>query len=103
MHRHGGCRYGSDMSQLRLAALVMLLAAGCYRDAAQQSTLPDPQYVAGPPGGAIDPGYGYASAGAPDRSGAYAVNATDRAAADAADPADPADDDDRDDDTDPAA
>ena len=84
------------MSQLRLAALVTLLAAGCYSEAAPQSTLPEPQYVPGPPGGAIDPGYGYAYA--TDGSGANVgpgIAATD--------PADPADDDDRDDDTDPAA
>src|ERR1044071_9184444 len=96
MRRHGGCRYRSHMSQLRLAALVTLLAAGCYSEAAPQSTLPEPQYVAGPPGGAIDPGSGYADA--TDGSGANVgpgIAATD--------PADPADDDDRDDDTDPAA
>src|SRR5215510_3101578 len=96
MHRHGGCKYRSHMSQLRLAALVTLLAAGCYSEAAPQSTLPEPQYVAGPPGGAVDPGYGYAYA--TDGSGANVgpgIAATD--------PADPADDDDRDDDTDPAA
>jgi hypothetical protein len=46
------------MSQVRLAALATLLvAAGCYTDAPPQSTLPDPQYVAGPPGGGMDPGY----------------------------------------------
>ncbi|HEX8112046.1 MAG TPA: DUF6600 domain-containing protein, partial [Kofleriaceae bacterium] len=46
------------MSQVRLAALAMLLvAAGCYTDAPPQSTLPEPQYVSGPPGGGMDPGY----------------------------------------------
>jgi hypothetical protein len=46
------------MSQVRLAALAMLLAAaGCYTDAPPQSTLPDPQFVSGPPGGGMDPGF----------------------------------------------
>jgi hypothetical protein len=46
------------MSQVRLAALAALLvSAGCYTDAPAQSTLPEPQYVAGPPGGGMDPGY----------------------------------------------
>ena len=46
------------MSQVRLAALATLLAAaGCYADAPPQSTLPEPRYVSGPPGGAMDPGY----------------------------------------------
>ena len=94
MHRHGGCKYRSHMSQLRLAALVTLLAAGCYSEAAPQSTLPEPQYVAGPPGGAIDPGYAYATDGSGANVGSGIA---------ATDPADPADDDDRDDDTDPAA
>ncbi|HEY0478329.1 MAG TPA: hypothetical protein VGD37_12480, partial [Kofleriaceae bacterium] len=52
------------MSQFRFAApFALLVAAGCYSDASQQSTLPDPQpdpqYFAGPPGGTMDPGYGY--------------------------------------------
>ncbi len=46
------------MSQVRLAALATLLvAAGCYTDAPPQSTLPEPQYVSGPPGGGMDPAY----------------------------------------------
>jgi hypothetical protein len=46
------------MSQVRLAALATLLVtASCYTDAPPQSTLPEPQYVAGPPGGGMDPGY----------------------------------------------
>jgi len=41
-----------SMSPLRLVVLVPLLAiTGCYSDAATQSTLPDPRYVSGPPGG----------------------------------------------------
>ncbi|HEX7842929.1 MAG TPA: hypothetical protein VF469_35895, partial [Kofleriaceae bacterium] len=49
-----------DMRQFRLAVLLSwLAAAGCYNDAPPQSTLPEPQYVSGPPGGAMDPGYGY--------------------------------------------
>jgi hypothetical protein len=48
------------MSQSRLVVLLPLLAAaGCYNDAPSQSTLPQIPYGSGPPGGAIDPGYGY--------------------------------------------
>jgi hypothetical protein len=54
------------MSQLRIAALLTLVAAtGCYREAAEDSTLPEPQYVSGPPGGSMDPSPGYAYAGGP--------------------------------------
>jgi hypothetical protein len=49
----------AGMSQFRLVALLLVAAAGCYSDAPAQSTLPQPQYVSGPPGGNIDPGYGY--------------------------------------------
>ncbi|TMQ02164.1 MAG: hypothetical protein E6J91_53385, partial [Deltaproteobacteria bacterium] len=49
------------MSQFRFAALLPLIAGfGCYREAPPQSTLPEPHYVSGPPGGAIDPGSAYA-------------------------------------------
>ena len=42
----------ATMDLFRFAALApLLVAASCYRDAAPQSTLPEPQYVAGPPGG----------------------------------------------------
>ena len=60
------------MSQVRLAALATLLvAAGCYTDAPPQSTLPEPQYVAGPPGGGMDPGYATSPyAGAPGAAAA---------------------------------
>ena len=59
------------MSQLRFAALVTVVAAaGCYSDAPAQSTLPEPQYVSGPPGGAMDPGNA-----APPYSGGYAGGA----------------------------
>lgn len=48
------------MPQFRLVVLLpWLAAAGCYNDAPSQSTLPQLQYASGPPGGAIDPGYGY--------------------------------------------
>ncbi len=58
VYRHTGCRYRTAMSQVRLAALATLLvAAGCYADAPPQSTLPEPQYVSGPPGGGMDPTY----------------------------------------------
>ncbi|HEX2686657.1 MAG TPA: DUF6600 domain-containing protein, partial [Kofleriaceae bacterium] len=49
------------MTQFRLVALLPLVtAAGCYNDAPSQPTLPL-QVVSGPPGGAIDPGYGYSA------------------------------------------
>src|SRR5262245_26264669 len=47
---------------MRTIYLVGLVAVtGCYSEAAQESTLPawGPAVVAGPPGGAVDPGYGY--------------------------------------------
>jgi len=57
------------MSQVRLAALATLLvSAGCYTDAPAQSTLPEPQepqYVSGPPGGGMDPGYATPPSAAP--------------------------------------
>jgi hypothetical protein len=57
------------MCQVRLAALVpLLVAAGCYTDAPPQSTLPEPQYVAGPPGGGMDPGYATPPYGGPTRA-----------------------------------
>jgi len=60
-----------NMSLFRFVALLPLVtAAGCYSDASTQSTLPStqlqPQHVSGPPGGGMDPGYGYdPSAGNP--------------------------------------
>ncbi|HEX3758476.1 MAG TPA: DUF6600 domain-containing protein [Kofleriaceae bacterium] len=57
------------MSQVRLAVLATLLAAGCYTDAPPQSTLPEPQYVAGPPGGAMDPGFAARPAAGPAQVG----------------------------------
>jgi hypothetical protein len=45
------------MSQFRLAALLAVVsAAGCYRDAQEPSTLPEPAYFSGPPGGTFDHG-----------------------------------------------
>ena len=64
------------MSQFRLAALLTLLAAaGCYRysDASQQSTMADPQYMSGPPGGAMDPDYGYGEPAGDPRGGSVAA------------------------------
>jgi hypothetical protein len=49
-----------------VVALSLIGAAGCYSDTQQQSTLREPHYVAGPPGGVIDPASGYSpSAGRP--------------------------------------
>src|SRR5678815_3811498 len=62
------------MSQFRLAVLLSLLAAaGCYNDAPPQSTLPEPQYMAGPPGGAMDPGFGYGAHASGPSAGASAT------------------------------
>ncbi|HEU4729985.1 MAG TPA: DUF6600 domain-containing protein, partial [Kofleriaceae bacterium] len=44
---------------IRLVAVLSLILAGCYRDASTQATLPEPEYFAGPPGGAADPGTAY--------------------------------------------
>lgn len=50
----------SGMSTFRLVALLAFVAAaGCYSDAAPQSTFPEPHYISGPPGGAFDPGTAY--------------------------------------------
>jgi hypothetical protein len=46
------------MSRL-VAVLPLVVAASCYRDTPAQTTLPEPQYVSGPPGGALDPGTAY--------------------------------------------
>jgi hypothetical protein len=46
------------MSQFRLVALLLVSAAGCYKEA-PESTLPEPSYFAGPPGGVIDPDSSY--------------------------------------------
>ena len=86
------------MTSLRLVALVPVFAiASCYSDAAPQSTLPDPRYVAGPPGGLDTPytppasyeppggGPGYAAAEPPALAGAAAPSE------DAADDDDPED------------
>ena len=41
------------MRSLRFVVLLPVFAlGGCYSDAPPQSTFPEPQYVAGPPGGA---------------------------------------------------
>jgi uncharacterized membrane protein YgcG len=49
------------MSPLRIAlGVALVVTAGCVEETAQQSTFPEPVQVAGPPGGEIDPGYGYA-------------------------------------------
>jgi hypothetical protein len=56
------------MRLLRFVALLpWIAAAGCYSEAPAQSTLPDPTYVSGPPGGAMDPGgaYGQSTSGNP--------------------------------------
>ncbi len=51
------------MRGLPVAAVVALLASACYREYAPASTTPDfrpePIVVQGPPGGVIDPGYGF--------------------------------------------
>jgi uncharacterized membrane protein YgcG len=82
------------MSQVRLAALAALLvAAGCYTDAPPQSTLPEPQYVSGPPGGGMDPGYAAPPSALPTGGAAgvaMAPGAADDPTDDSAD--DPADD-----------
>ena len=114
--RHGGCTYVLPMGQLRFAALLVLLAAGCYREAADDSTLPEPHYISGPPGGAIDQPSAYArgpavaadpnydpsydpsaasdpSAYGPNPGGAYAPSTRDPDAAGATDPDDDSDND----------
>jgi hypothetical protein len=82
------------MRQFRLAVLLSwLAAAGCYNDAPPQSTLPEPQYVSGPPGGAMDPGDGYGAYGGRPSTGSVASAAPGA-------PGDPAAADDDDDDSD---
>src|SRR5262245_24433984 len=67
LYRNSGCRYRTPMSQVRLAALsTLLFSAGCYTDAAPQSTMPEPQYVAGTPGGGMAPGYATSPYAAPN-------------------------------------
>jgi hypothetical protein len=79
------------MSMVRLAALAIpFFAAGCYTDAAPQSTLPEPQYVAGPPGGGMDPGYATSPYAAP--TGAAMAPAAAMAPGAAADPSEDPDD-----------
>lgn len=90
------------MSAFRIVALLPLVAAvGCYRDGPAQTTLPEPQYFSGPPGGAPDPGTSFSqSAGDPadeavdqptpassDMAPSAAAPAPMAAAADPADPA----------------
>ena len=54
---------GSCQSLWAGSVLPLVVAASCYSEAPTQSTLPSTQpqsaYVSGPPGGAMDPGYGY--------------------------------------------
>ena len=92
------------MTPLRLVALVPLLAiTSCYSDAATQSTVPEPRYVAGPPGGLGASGNA-AEAYEPSAPGpGYA--AAQPAPANPAPPSEalPDDDDDDDDATDPGA
>lgn len=61
------------MRQFCLAVLLALLATtGCYTDAPPQSTLPEPEYASGPPGGAIDPSSGYRPYGGEPGAGSVA-------------------------------
>src|SRR5882724_9223449 len=73
------------MNRFRLVALLpWVAAAGCYNDAPAQSTLPERHYMAGPPGGAMDPRNAYSQV--PD--GAAPGGIADDA--DASEPAQPA-------------
>ncbi len=60
------------MKSLGLVGLLALLGTGCYREygpgpvAPMGNIQPDPVAVAGPPGGAVDPGYAYDQPNAQD-------------------------------------
>jgi hypothetical protein len=55
--------------------LAVLATTGCYREYSQESTMPayapQPTTVSGPPGGEMDPGYGYEAPGQPGYPAGY--------------------------------
>ncbi|HEX4421297.1 MAG TPA: DUF6600 domain-containing protein [Kofleriaceae bacterium] len=69
------------MRSFRFVALSWVVAMGCYSDRQQQSTLPepdpDPRYISGPPGGAMDPTPAYGQSPAPVIQSAPSASAID--------------------------
>src|SRR3982751_805995 len=52
--------HNESMRTIRYLALLALVgSSACVENAAQESTMPEPVTVQGPPGGDQDPGYGY--------------------------------------------
>ncbi len=72
---HAGCSILATMRTLHLVGLVALLGStACYREYGAASTMPqspDPVSVSGPPGGEMDPGYGYQAPGEPGYPAGY--------------------------------